>query len=81
MLQFEIIDEYGRPHCIRGSRVLVRDVQTSTPVMVTVETSPGMLEVSSAKDKDFNQVLRTLGILETVLLTSLDKSTLPAITL
>jgi hypothetical protein len=81
MLQFEIIDEFGRPHCIRGKRVLVRQVETTTPVMVAAETGPGMLEVASAKDNDFNQALRMLGILETVLVTTLDKSALPPITL
>lgn len=81
MLQFEIIDEFGRPQVIRGARVLIRDCTTASPIGVAAVTGHGMVEVSTAAQPDFNQVLRQLGIRESILMTQLSPKDLPPISI
>jgi len=81
MLQFEIIDEFGHPQVVRGARVLIRDCTTGSPIGVAAVTGRGMVEVSTADQSDFNQVLRQLGIRESILVTNLSAADLPPISI
>lgn len=69
----EIIDEKGHAQRITGVRRLVaRDDRTQTPVVAGLEHYPGAIVVSSAGDPDFQETLRQLGVLDTVVVADIN---------
>lgn len=72
MLRVEIIDEHGKPLVIPCSRVVIRDHATATPLAVAMTFAERGVQLSKVGDADFQQVLQSLRISDTVLLTKLD---------
>ena len=62
MLRAVVIGKLGtRPAVVKGNTVIVED-SLGNPLAAIVETSERMNLVVTVKDKDFNNVLRGLGI-------------------
>lgn len=57
--------------------VVVVEGDDGTPVMVACDVGNGGICASSAKDEDFNRVLRTLGIDKLVITDNLDAALKP----
>lgn len=71
MLKVEMIDEHGRPVVVQCSRVVVRESETNTPVLVGAEIAQRGIMAASAVDPDFQQLLQILRIHDTILVTSM----------
>jgi hypothetical protein len=76
MLRVEILDEHGHPLVIPCSRVVVREHETGTPVMVAAAFAQRGIMLSKATDPDFQKMLGVLHVRDTVLVTKLDASKL-----
>lgn len=70
----EILDDRGHPLRIPASRVVVRDSNTNTPIAVAVEFTTQGYIVATANDKDFQKTLRSIGVLESILVTEVSKN-------
>lgn len=60
-----VLDGLGNPTTLDATRVVVT-TDSGTPVAMSVELMPGMIENAKAEDDDFNVKLRAHGIDRTV---------------
>lgn len=68
MLRVEMHKQLRQPSSVEASRVVVYD-RCGNPISITVEMDANNFLVAHVGDPDFTEVLKSLGIIKTVLVT------------
>ncbi len=79
MLRLEFLDEDGQPRKVRATRLVVYDEATNNPISLVLEFHPGAYYTSHVGDKDFNGLLDSLGVNQTVIVDEIQLNQGPAI--
>lgn len=69
-MKIETHNRLADPRSIEATRALIRD-QYNTPVALILELDDGAITVHTAADPKFQQILRDLGVLDTVMTTTI----------
>jgi hypothetical protein len=66
----EIHDNFKTPQRLNCSRAVIRD-KFNNPIAVMIETAPDIITVASVQDTNFRELLKLLGITDSVIVTSI----------
>lgn len=66
----EAHDRLGKPIVFEATRIVIRDSEYKNPIALAVEYAGGIFAATAKDDADFKQCLRSLGLSQTILVTS-----------
>lgn len=66
----EVHDNFKTPQRVQCSRAVIRD-KYNNPIAVMVETAPNLITMAGVKDDNFQELLKLLGITDSVIVTSI----------